>query len=104
MLDIALRELALGAAQQVLAHQRGLRMHQRHHVLQLVAETVGAARLVVTAASPQTAGQGLVQQPAIGQYVERRIGSRYLYRAERALPVVPYFLQRGARRAGLAQP
>ena len=49
---------------------RGLGVHQRHDVLQLVAEAEGAARLVVAAARPQPAGQGLVQQPAVGQHVE----------------------------------
>ena len=77
----------LAHSEQVLAQQRGLRVHQRHRVLQLVAEAEGAARLVVAAARPDAAGERLVQQPAVGQQVERRIGRLHLHRAERVVPV-----------------
>jgi hypothetical protein len=60
MLDISLLELAGCAAEQVLAHQAGLGMDERHYILQLVAETEGAARLVVSVASPKTARKSLV--------------------------------------------
>ena len=46
MLHVALDELPRRGAQQVLARHRRLRGDQRHAVLQLVAEAVGAARLV----------------------------------------------------------
>ena len=75
----------------------GLGVDQRHHVLQLVAEAEGAARLVVAAARPQAAGQRLVEQPAVGQQVERRVGRFDLHGAERVLPVVRAPLR--ARRA-----
>ena len=43
VLHVALEELAAGAAQQMLAHQGRLGMDERHRVLQLVAESEGAA-------------------------------------------------------------
>ena len=43
MLDIAFPELMGRTAQQVLAHELGLGMDERHHVLQLIAETERAA-------------------------------------------------------------
>ena len=81
-------ELLRRAAQQVLAHEPRLRMHERHRVLQLVAEAEGAAGLVVAAARPEAAGQRLVQEPAVGQHVQRRVGRLDLHRAERAAPVL----------------
>ena len=87
--------------------QRRLGMDQRHGVLQLVAEAEGAARLVVAAARPQAAGQGLVEQPAVGQHIERRIGGFHLHRAQRAVPVLPDRFQRAraaVRRRGSAAP
>ena len=44
MLNIALPELTAGAEEQVLAHQARLGVDERHHVLQLIAETERAAR------------------------------------------------------------
>ena len=88
VLHVAFDELAARAQQQVLAQQRRLRVHQRHRVLQLVAEAEGAARLVVAAARPHAAGERLVQQPAVGQHVERRVGRAHLHRAERVAPVL----------------
>ena len=41
--------------------------HERHHVLELVAEAVGAARLVERRARPDAAGERLVEQPAVEQ-------------------------------------
>jgi len=49
-------------------------MDERHGVLQLVAESVGAAGLVIATAPPQSAGQGLIDQPAVGQHVHRGSG------------------------------
>ena len=60
MLDISFRELTGRAQEQVLAHEARLGVDERHHVLQLIAETEGAPRLVVAAPRPKTAGQSLV--------------------------------------------
>ncbi len=103
VLHVALDELAARAAQQVLAQERGLGVHQRHRVLQLVAESEGAARLVVAAARPQAARERLVQQPAVGQHVDRGIRRVDLHVAERALPVRVHGLQRDVRSGGAAR-
>ena len=67
MLDVAFFELAGRAEQQVLAHQVGLGVDEGHDVLQLIAEAEGAAGLVEAAARPDAAGEGLIQQPAVGR-------------------------------------
>ena len=81
VLDISFPELAARAQQQVFAHQSRLGMDERHHVLQLVAETERAAGLIVPAARPQSASLRLIQKPAVGEYVEGRIGCLHLYGA-----------------------
>ena len=97
VLDIAFLELTGCAEEQVLAHQVRLGVDERHHVLQLIAETEGAPRLVVSAPRPQTARQSLVQEPAVGQHVEGLVGRFHLHGAERVLPVLPHRFERAAR-------
>ena len=72
VLHVALDELPRRGAQEVLARELGLRHGERHHVLQLVAEAVGAARLVERRARPDAAGERLIEQPAVEQQVHRR--------------------------------
>ena len=85
-------------AQQVLAGEGRLGMHERHHVLQLVAEPVGPAGLIEARPAPEPAAQGLVQQPAVRHHVHGRIGRVHVYRAERPVPVGPDPLERRAAR------
>ena len=87
VLHVAFGELARGGAQDLLAQQRGPREAQRHRILQLVAETVGAARLVEAGARPGAAGQRLIQQPAIHHDVERAVGRLDLHVAGELVPV-----------------
>ena len=90
---VALRELVGRAEQQVLAGERRLGMHGGHGVLQLVAKAKGAAGLVVAAARDIAAGQGLVQQPAIGQRIDAGVGRLHPHRAERVQPVDAHAVQ-----------
>ena len=60
MLHIALDELSRRGAQQVGAAQRRPRVDERQHVLQLIAESKCPARLIRTAARPDSAAQRLV--------------------------------------------
>lgn len=83
-------ELTGRAQQQLLAHEARLSMDERHHILQLVAETESAARLIVAAASPKTTRQNLVDKPAVGEHVERRVGCLHLHCAEGVRPVLPH--------------
>jgi hypothetical protein len=55
MLHIAFEELARRRAQQVLARNVGPRHAQRHHILQLIAKAIGAARLIESGARPDAA-------------------------------------------------
>src|SRR5208283_4220427 len=93
MLDIALAKLTGRAEEQVLTKKAWLGMDKRHRVLQLVAETEGASRLVECAPRPKTAGESLVDEPAVSQDVERLVGRFHLHRAQRVLPVLPYRFQ-----------
>ena len=87
MLHVALDELPGRGAQQMRARQCRLRGGKRHAVLQLVAEAVGAARLVERRARPDAAGQRLIQQPAVQHDVHRPVRRLHLHRAERIVPV-----------------
>ena len=100
MLDVAFDELAARTERNLRAHKLRLGVNQGHHVLQLVAETVGSARLVVAAARPQAAGHRLIHEPAIGQYVEGHIGRFHLHGSKRVPPVPDHCLERfaGGRR------
>jgi hypothetical protein len=60
MLHISILKLAARAEKQVLAQEVGLGVQQRHHVLQLIAETEGTPRLVVSVPRPEAARQRLV--------------------------------------------
>ena len=88
MLHVALDELPRRRAQQVRARHRRPRCDERHAVLQLVAEAIGAARLVECRASPDAAGQRLIQQPAVQHDVHRPVGRLHLDRAEDSVPVL----------------
>src|SRR4030042_5976642 len=81
----------------MLAHEVWLGVNERHHVLQLVAETEGPSRLVVSVPRPKTARQGLVQEPAVGQNIEGRVGCFHLNGAESVTPVLPYRFERAPR-------
>ncbi len=74
------------AAQDVRPGDLGRGVDQGHHVLELVAEAERAARLVEARARPVPAGEHLVEQPAVGQQVERRVGRLHLHDAQATLP------------------
>ncbi len=98
MLHVSIGKLTARAAEQVLTHQPGLGMHERHHVLQLVAEAKSTSRLIISTARPQTARERLVEEPAVGEDVDRRIRSLHVHGAERVLPILPNRLDCAARR------
>jgi len=60
MLNISRLKLASRAQEQVFAQKVGLGVEERHHVLQLIAETEGAPRLVVSIPRPEAARERLV--------------------------------------------
>ena len=81
-----------------------LGMHQGHRVLQLVAEAERAARLIEARARPHAAGEGLIEEPAVGQEVDGRVGRFDIDRAEGPAPVVPDALQGLLGAGGAAEP
>ena len=87
----------------MLAQQSRLGVHERHRVLQLIAEPERSSRLIIAAAAPDTTRQDLIEKPAVGQHIERRIGRLDLYGAEGAQPVLLYLLQRFAGRCRTAE-
>src|SRR5579863_1888397 len=94
MLDVSLPELAPRAEEEVFAYKTRFRVDQRHDVLQLIPEPEGASRLVESAPRPKTACESLVQEPAVCEHVEGRVGCFHLHRAERVLPVLPHRFER----------
>ena len=87
VLYVALDKLTAGGAQDMPAGDRWAGEGQRHAVLQLVAEAVGAAGLVERRARPNAASQGLIEQPAVEHDVHGAAWRLHLHRAEYALPV-----------------
>ncbi len=71
MLHVAFDELAARGEQQVLPVQIGAAEAERHHVLQLIAKSERTAWLVVAGARPEPRRDGLVEQPAVDQEIER---------------------------------
>ena len=95
MLHVALGELAAGGAQNMAAGGLRPREGQRHAVLQLVAEAVGAAGLIERRARPDAAGEGLIQQPAVEHDVHRAVRRFHLDGTQCGAPVLGDFQQHG---------
>src|SRR5581483_403049 len=69
-------------------------IHERHHVLKLIAKSEGAARLIERRTPAHATGQRLIQQPAINQRVHRRIRRLDFDRAEHLVPKLKHALER----------
>ena len=74
VLHVAFLELPGGRPQDLRPRLLRGAVDQGHHVLELVAEAVGPARLVERRPAPDPAGQHLVEQPAVEHQVQRRVG------------------------------
>jgi hypothetical protein len=72
-------------------------MDERHYILQLVAETEGAPRLVVSVPGPKTARYSLVQEPAVGQDIDGLVGCFHIHCAESMIPILPDLFERATR-------
>ena len=86
VLHVAVDELPRRSAKQMLARQIGTSGGERHAILQLVAKAIGAAGLIEGGARPDTAGERLIEQPAVEHDVHRPIGSLDDDSAQRGLP------------------
>src|ERR1051325_1898530 len=94
MLDVALQELPRSGGEDMAPREFRGGIQERHRVLQLIAKSEGAARLVERGATPEPATQRLVKQPAIQQQVRRSQGSANLEDSEHRVPVSTRCLQR----------
>ena len=74
MLHVALLELARRGLQNHLPGDLRQTVDEGHHVLQLVAEAEGAARLIERRSPPDAATERLVQQPVVDEHVEGAVG------------------------------
>src|SRR5690348_1315675 len=91
MLNIAFDELPRRRAQKMSARDRGAYHAKRKHVLDLIAESVGAACLVEARASPDSASESLIGKPAIQEKVQRPVWRPDLHRAEHVVPLLDHF-------------
>ena len=93
MLIIALDELPAGGPQEMLADERRPGDRHRHPVLELVAESIGATRLVEGRARHDTAGERLIEQPAVQHHIHGGVGRLHLDGAEDVIPFLDHLFQ-----------
>ena len=87
MLNVAFDELPRCGPENMLTRDIGPRYAQRHHVLQLISEAVGAARLIKSRACPHPARKGLVRKPPVQQNIQRTVGCLDLNDPECLVPL-----------------
>ena len=90
MKHVSLFELVRRTSQDMGPRHRRRSVHQRHHVLELIAISVGPARLIERGSSQQATRNALVEEPAVQEQIGRLIRSLDLDRAEKAIPVRPH--------------
>ncbi len=83
---VAFRELVPRRLEKVRPRLARRRVEERQHVLQLVAEPEGAARLVEARAPVEARRDGLRQQPAVEHQVHRGLGRLDAQVAEQLVP------------------
>ena len=86
VLHVALRKLARGRGQDLLAQQVRRAPGQRQCVLQLVTKPGGTTGLIEAGFAPQAASHGLVGKPAVHQGIEQGVGRRDLRRLQQRVP------------------
>ena len=87
MLNVAFNELPRRGPEKMLAGDVRPRHAQRHDILQLVAEAIGAARLIEGGSGPYPACQRLVGKPAVEENVQRAVGRLDLNRPKCVIPL-----------------
>ena len=68
-------------------------MHQGHDILELIAESESAARLIERRTAPDPAAQHLVQEPAIEEQVDTRVGRAHLHGVQNSVPALADFFE-----------
>ena len=87
VLNVPLHELMGRGSDQVLARDRALGYGQGHHILELVAESVGTTGLIEGGSGPDPAGKRLVQEPPVEHQVQGAVGRSDLNRSEDVIPL-----------------
>src|ERR1051326_6242487 len=103
VLHVAFFELMLARQHDLVACDLRPAVNNGHHVLQLIAKTISAARLIERGASPDATRKSLIDEPAIEHRVQRRVGRSYFDRAEQTVPVVQHLFKRGVDVGSLAE-
>src|SRR5690606_13315950 len=93
VLHVALEELSARGAEEVFTRRPGSGVEEGGGVLQLVAESVGPAGLIVPTAAPITTGESLVLEPAVHEKIQSGVGSLGVDSAEGSFPEIPYVLE-----------
>ena len=97
VLNVAFDELPCCCSQQVLARNLRSGGGERHAVLKLIAKAVGAACLIEGRAGPDTAGERLIEKPAVQHNVHRPIRRLHPDRTEDILPIPADIGQNGVK-------
>ena len=92
-----------GRADYLFARYVWLRINQGHYVLQLIAKTERAARLIKCRASSHATGKGLIKQPAVYQHVHRNIRSFDFDYSQQLIPKIEHPLERFVDRMRIAE-
>ena len=101
MLHVAFAELMRGGAEQLFAQQFAARAWTSAIAsCKLIAKTKSAAGLIKPVRAHKPAGNGLIQQPAIGQNIHGGFGRFHMDGAQRVFPDNPrlFAVLRGTRR------
>ena len=94
MLHVAFLELMTAREQNLFARNVRKAVDQRHYVLQLIAKTKRAARLIERSAGPDAARQRLIEQPTIEHRIHGLVGGSDFNRTQNLIPVVQHILER----------
>src|SRR5436305_15303122 len=103
VLHITFHKLSRSRAQNVVTRNFWRGVHESHDILQLIAKSVGAARLIKRRATPQPATQCLIHQPAVQQKIRGQLRSFYFNRAQDPIPITLGLLQSGCDISGIAK-
>src|SRR2546423_1752778 len=87
VLHIAFFELVSGGACELRTRYVWSRIDERHYILQLISETVSAARLVESCARQHSTRQCLIGQPTIENRIHSGVGRMDFYGFKYFVPV-----------------
>src|SRR5262245_16196967 len=93
MLYVTFFELVRAGANNLCPGHGGTAVDKGHHVLQLIAETISATRLIAGSAGPDAAGKSLIEKPTVEHRVQGCIRSFYFDRPQQLVPVSQHLFE-----------